>query len=132
MVKLEQNYRSTQTILDAANAVIAHNPGRQPKHLWTDLGVGDPVTVYRAQDEHDEAAYIAEEVGVLGDAGIPPSGIAVFYRTHAQSRVLEEVLVRYGVPYQVIGGPRFYERARGQGRAGLPAGGGRTRPTRWR
>ncbi len=72
--------------------------------------MGDPVTVYRAQDEHDEAAFIAEEVGVLGDAGIPPSGIAVFYRTHAQARVLEEVLVRYGVPYQVIGGPRFYER----------------------
>ena len=110
VVVLDRNYRSTQTILDAANAVIAHNLGRQPKHLWTDLGKGDPVTVYRAQDEHDEAAYIAEEVGVLGDAGIPPSGIAVFYRTHAQTRVLEEVLVRYGVPYQVIGGPRFYER----------------------
>ncbi|MBN2113367.1 MAG: DNA helicase PcrA [Acidimicrobiia bacterium] len=110
VVVLDRNYRSTQTILDAANAVISHNRGRQPKHLWTDLGVGDPVTVYRAQDEHDEAAFIAEEVGVLGDAGIPPSSIAVFYRTHAQSRVLEEVLVRYGVPYQVIGGPRFYER----------------------
>jgi len=110
VVVLDRNYRSTQTILDAANAVISHNLGRQPKHLWTDLGKGDPVTVYRAQDEHDEAAYIAEEVGVLGDAGIPPSGIAVFYRTHAQARVLEEILVRYGVPYQVIGGPRFYER----------------------
>jgi DNA helicase-2/ATP-dependent DNA helicase PcrA len=110
VVVLDRNYRSTQTILDAANAVIAHNLGRQPKHLWTDLGVGEPVTVYRAQDEHDEAAYIAEEVGALGDGGIPPSSIAVFYRTHAQSRVLEEVLVRYGVPYQVIGGPRFYER----------------------
>jgi DNA helicase-2/ATP-dependent DNA helicase PcrA len=110
VVVLDRNYRSTQTILDAANAVISHNLGRQPKHLWTDLGKGDPVTVYRAQDEHDEAAFIAEEVGVLGDAGIPPSGIAVFYRTHAQARVLEEVLVRYGVPYQVIGGPRFYER----------------------
>jgi DNA helicase-2/ATP-dependent DNA helicase PcrA len=110
VVVLDRNYRSTQTILDAANAVIAHNLGRQPKHLWTDLGVGEPVTVYRAQDEHDEAAYIAEEVGALGDGGTPPSSIAVFYRTHAQSRVLEEVLVRYGVPYQVIGGPRFYER----------------------
>ncbi len=110
VVVLDRNYRSTQTILDAANAVIAHNLGRQPKHLWTDLGKGDPVTVYRAQDEHDEAAYIAEEVGALGDAGIPPSAIAVFYRTHAQARVLEEVLVRYGVQYQVIGGPRFYER----------------------
>ncbi|MBM3695660.1 MAG: DNA helicase PcrA [Actinobacteria bacterium] len=110
VVVLDRNYRSTQTILDAANAVISHNRGRQPKHLWTDLGVGDPVTVYRAQDEHDEAAYVAEEVGVLSDAGVPPAGVAVFYRTHAQSRVLEEVLVRYGVPYQVIGGPRFYER----------------------
>ena len=110
VIVLDRNYRSTQVILDAANAVIAHNLGRQPKHLWTDLGVGDPVTVYRAQDEHDEAAFIAEEVGVLGDAGVPPAAIAVFYRTHAQARVLEEVLVRYGLPYQVIGGPRFYER----------------------
>jgi DNA helicase-2/ATP-dependent DNA helicase PcrA len=110
VVVLDRNYRSTQTILDAANGVISHNLGRQPKHLWTDLGVGEPVTVYRAQDEHDEAAFIAEELGVLGDAGIPLSGVAVFYRTHAQARVLEEVLVRYGIPYQVIGGPRFYER----------------------
>jgi DNA helicase-2/ATP-dependent DNA helicase PcrA len=110
VIVLDRNYRSTQIILDAANAVITHNPGRQPKHLWTDLGVGEPITVYRAQDEHDEAAFIAEELPALEDAGIPPSGVAVFYRTHAQSRVLEEVLVRYGVPYQVIGGPRFYER----------------------
>jgi DNA helicase-2/ATP-dependent DNA helicase PcrA len=110
VIVLERNYRSTQTILDAANAVITHNLGRQPKRLWTDLGVGEPITVYRAQDEHDEAAFIAEELAVLQDAGIPRSGVAVFYRTHAQSRVLEEVLMRYEVPYQVIGGPRFYER----------------------
>ncbi len=110
VIVLDRNYRSTQTILDAANSVITHNLGRQPKHLWTDLGVGEPITVYRAQDEHDEAAFIAEELPALEDAGIPPSGVAVFYRTHAQARVLEEVLVRYGVPYQVIGGPRFYER----------------------
>ncbi len=110
VIVLDRNYRSTQNILDAANAVITHNTGRQPKHLWTDLGVGEPITVYRAQDEHDEAAFIAEELPVLKDAGFPPSAVAVFYRTHAQSRVLEEVMVRYGVPYQVIGGPRFYER----------------------
>ncbi len=110
VVMLERNYRSTQTILDAANSVISQNAARKPKNLWTDLGVGDPVTVYRAEDEHDEAAFIAEEVGKLGDEGVSASNIAVFYRTHAQSRVIEEILVRYGVPYQVIGGPKFYER----------------------
>jgi len=110
MILLDRNYRSTQTILDAANAVIANNRGRKPKHLWTDLGTGDPVTVYRAQDEHDEAAFIAEQLGALEDSGKHLSDAAVFYRTHAQSRVLEEVLVRYGVPYQVIGGPKFYDR----------------------
>ncbi len=110
VVMLERNYRSTQSILDAANAVIAQNAARKPKRLWTDLGVGDPVTVYRAEDEHDEAAFIAEEVGRLGDEGVSASDIAIFYRTHAQSRVIEEILVRYGVPYQVIGGPKFYER----------------------
>lgn len=110
VIVLDRNYRSTQTILDAANAVIANNRGRKPKHLWTDLGSGDPVTVYRAQDEHDEAAFIAEQLGRVEDAGRHLSEAAVFYRTHAQSRVLEEVLVRYGVPYQVIGGPKFYDR----------------------
>jgi DNA helicase-2/ATP-dependent DNA helicase PcrA len=110
VVVLDRNYRSTQTILDAANAVIANNRGRNPKHLWTDLGTGDLVTVYKAEDEHDEAAFIAEQLGALEDVGKRLADAAVFYRTHAQSRVLEEVLVRYGVPYQVIGGPKFYDR----------------------
>jgi DNA helicase-2/ATP-dependent DNA helicase PcrA len=110
VIVLDRNYRSTQTILDAANAVISNNRGRKPKHLWTDLGTGDPVTVYRAQDEHDEAAFIAEQLGALEDQGKRLADAAVFYRTHAQSRVLEEVLVRYGIPYQVIGGPKFYDR----------------------
>ena len=110
VILLDRNYRSTQIILDAANAVISQNTSRKPKRLWTDLGAGEPVTLYRAQDEHDEAAFIAEELAVLEEEGIRPAEVAVFYRTHAQSRVLEEVLVRYGVPYQVIGGPRFYER----------------------
>ncbi|MDX1690381.1 MAG: DNA helicase PcrA [Acidimicrobiia bacterium] len=110
VVVLDRNYRSTQTILDAANAVISNNPSRKPKHLWTDLGDGDRVVVYRAQDEHDEAAFLAEEVGTLQDGGTRLSDVAVFYRTHAQSRVIEEVLVRYGIPYQVVGGPKFYDR----------------------
>jgi DNA helicase-2/ATP-dependent DNA helicase PcrA len=110
VIVLDRNYRSPQTILDAANAVISNNAGRKPKHLWTDLGSGDPVTIYRAEDEHDEAAFIAEQLGTLEDAGYRLSDAAIFYRTHAQSRVLEEVLVRYGVPYQVIGGPKFYDR----------------------
>jgi len=110
VIILDRNYRSTQMILDAANAVIGNNRGRKPKHLWTDLGTGEPVTVYRAQDEHDEAAFIAEQLGGLEDVGKRLSDAAVFYRTHAQSRVLEEILVRYGVPYQVIGGPKFYDR----------------------
>ncbi|MFQ5947580.1 MAG: ATP-dependent helicase, partial [Acidimicrobiia bacterium] len=110
IIVLDRNYRSTQTILDAANAVIANNPGRKPKHLWTDLGVGEPVVVYEAEDEHDEAAFIAEQLATHEDAGGRPADVAVFYRTHAQSRVIEEIFVRYGVPYQVIGGPKFYDR----------------------
>ena len=110
VVVLDRNYRSTQTILDAANAVIGNNPGRKPKHLWTDLGSGVPITVFRADDEHDEAGFIAETLGALEEDGIPLSSTAVFYRTHAQSRVIEEVLVRYGIPYQVLGGPKFYDR----------------------
>jgi DNA helicase II / ATP-dependent DNA helicase PcrA len=110
VIVLDRNYRSTQTILDAANAVISNNDGRKPKHLWTDLGDGDPVTVYRAEDEHDEAAFIAERLLALPEEGLRLSDAAVFYRTHAQSRVLEEVMVRFGVPYQVIGGPKFYDR----------------------
>jgi DNA helicase II / ATP-dependent DNA helicase PcrA len=110
VIVLDRNYRSTQTILDAANAVISNNGARKPKHLWTDLGEGDPIAVYRAEDEHDEAAFIAERLSALGDDGLRLADAAIFYRTHAQSRVLEEVLVRYGVPYQVIGGPKFYDR----------------------
>jgi DNA helicase-2/ATP-dependent DNA helicase PcrA len=110
VIVLDRNYRSTQIILDAANAVISHNSGRKPKHLWTDLGTGEPITVYRAQDERDEAAFIADEIAALETLGRRHSDMAIFYRTHAQSRVMEEVLVRSRVPYQVIGGPKFYER----------------------
>ncbi|MDP8961694.1 MAG: DNA helicase PcrA [Actinomycetota bacterium] len=110
VVKLTQNYRSTQTILDAANAVIRHNIARQPKELWTDKGVGPNVVRYEAEDERDEAAFIAEEVERLRAEGVRFGDVAVFYRTNAQSRVLEEVFVRVGTPYRVIGGVRFYER----------------------
>jgi len=110
IVLLEQNYRSTQTILEAANGVISNNTGRAPKRLWTDSGTGDPVRTYEAEDEHDEAAYIAEEVGVLERAGRRLSDMAVFYRTNAQSRVVEELFVKYGIPYQVVGGLKYYDR----------------------
>jgi DNA helicase-2/ATP-dependent DNA helicase PcrA len=111
VVLLEQNYRSTQTILSAANAVIAKNPGRKPKRLWTDLGEGNKITGYVADNEHDEAAFVAQEVDRLSDAGeAKPCDVAVFYRTNAQSRVFEEVFIRVGLPYKVIGGVRFYER----------------------
>ncbi len=111
VVVLDQNYRSTQTILDAANAVIANNLGRTPKALWTDTGGGDRITRYRADDEHEEAGWISREMARLHDGGTHRWGdVAVFYRTNAQSRVLEETLVRAGVPYRVIGGTRFYDR----------------------
>src|SRR5918997_2519218 len=111
VVKLEQNYRSTQTILSAANGVIANNRSRKEKTLWSDLGEGDPVHVRELDDEHAEARFVVSEVERLVDEGGSRDDIAVFYRTHAQSRVLEDMLVRYGVGYQVIGGTRFYERA---------------------
>jgi superfamily I DNA/RNA helicase len=111
VVKLEQNYRSTQTILSAANGVIANNRSRKDKTLWSELGEGDPVHVRELDDEHAEARFVVSEIERLVDEGASRSDIAVFYRTHAQSRVLEDMLVRYGVPYQVLGGPRFYERA---------------------
>ncbi|MDA0180932.1 UvrD-helicase domain-containing protein [Solirubrobacter phytolaccae] len=111
VVKLEQNYRSTQTILDAANALIAHNRGQMPKHLWTDLGEGDPVRVREMADEHSEARWVTAEIQRLVDEGVSKSEIAVFYRTNAQARVLDEMLTRAGVGFQVIGGPKFYERA---------------------
>jgi DNA helicase-2/ATP-dependent DNA helicase PcrA len=110
-IALEQNYRSTNTILRAANAVIEHNRERKEKNLWSELGEGEPVRALEVEDEHAEARFVAAEVASLIDEGLSGKEIAVFYRTNAQSRVLEDVLVRQGVPYQVIGGPRFYERA---------------------
>ena len=110
-IALEQNYRSTNTILRAANAVIAQNRERKEKNLWSDLGEGEPVRVYEVEDEHAEARFVAAGIAALAEEGFSGSEIAVFYRTNAQSRVLEDVLVRQGVAYQVIGGPRFYERA---------------------
>ena len=110
-IKLEQNYRSTQTILDAANAVISQNPGRSEKQLWTELGEGEPVTVHVAPSESDEAEWIARTIDRLGDdEGVRPADVAVFYRTNAQSRSLEERLISRGVPYRVVGGTRFYDR----------------------
>src|SRR5450830_1320817 len=110
-IVLEQNYRSTQTILSAANAVIARNPGRRAKNLWTDTGAGARIVGYVADDEHEEARFVAEEIDRLGDAeGVRPGDVAVFYRANAQSRALEEVLDRVGLPYKVVGGTRFYER----------------------
>jgi DNA helicase II / ATP-dependent DNA helicase PcrA len=111
IIPLEQNYRSTNRILRAANTVIEHNRERKPKRLFSDHGEGDPVRVIEVEDEHAEARFVAAEIASLIDGGLSASEIAVFYRTNAQSRVLEDVLVRQDVPYQVIGGPRFYERA---------------------
>ena len=111
VVKLEQNYRSTQTILSAANAVVANNRARKAKALWSDRGEGDPVHVRELDDEHAEARFVAGEIERLVDEGCSRDEVAVFYRANAQSRVLEDTLVRYGVGYQVIGGTKFYERA---------------------
>jgi DNA helicase II / ATP-dependent DNA helicase PcrA len=111
LIALEQNYRSTNSVLRAANSVIGQNRERKPKNLWSDLGDGDPVRVIEVEDEHAEARFVAAEVASLIDEGYAGSEIAVFYRTNAQSRVLEDVLVRQEIPYQVIGGPKFYERA---------------------
>jgi DNA helicase II / ATP-dependent DNA helicase PcrA len=110
-ILLEQNYRSTQTILRAANAVIAKNPHLWPKNLWTNSGDGEKIVGYVADSEHDEAAFIARQIDSLGDEhGVKPKDVAVFYRTNAQSRAVEEVFVRVGLPYKVVGGTRFYER----------------------
>jgi DNA helicase-2/ATP-dependent DNA helicase PcrA len=111
LIALEQNYRSTNSILRAANSVIAQNRERKPKNLWSELGEGDPVRVVEVEDEHAEARFIAAEFASLIEEGYAGSELAVFYRTNAQSRVLEDVLVRQEIPYQVIGGPKFYERA---------------------
>ncbi len=110
-ILLEQNYRSTQTILNAANAVIGHNQGRKPKKLWSDAGDGSRIVGYVADDEHDEARFVSEEIDRLtDDKSARPADVAVFYRTNAQSRVFEEVFIRVGLPYKVVGGVRFYER----------------------
>ena len=110
-IMLEQNYRSTQTILTAANTVISRNRSRREKRLWTDAGAGSPIVAYVADDEHDEASFIANEIDRLTDEeGRKPSDVAVFYRTNAQSRSIEEIFIRVGLPYRVVGGTRFYER----------------------
>ena len=110
-ILLEQNYRSTQNILSAANAVISRNSGRREKNLWTAAGDGAPITGYVADSEHDEARWISQEVDRLADEhGVRPRDVAVFYRTNAQSRALEEAFMRAGQPYKVIGGTRFYDR----------------------
>ncbi|MGH3866651.1 MAG: DNA helicase PcrA [Pseudonocardiaceae bacterium] len=110
-ILLEQNYRSTQTILSAANAVIARNPGRRDKRLWSAAGDGEPIVGYVADNEHDEAAFVASEIDQLVDSGSARFGdVAVFYRTNNSSRVFEEMFIRLGLPYKVVGGVRFYER----------------------
>ncbi|TQS23905.1 DNA helicase PcrA [Microbispora hainanensis] len=110
-ILLEQNYRSTQTILNAANAVISRNEGRKPKNLWSDQGAGPKIIGYAADNEHDEAMFVAQEVDRLcDDHGVSPGDVAIFYRTNAASRVFEEIFIRTGLPYKVVGGVRFYER----------------------
>ncbi|MGW7085705.1 DNA helicase PcrA [Streptomyces sp. NPDC054871] len=110
-ILLEQNYRSTQTILTAANAVIERNESRRPKNLWTNAGAGAGIIGYVADTEHDEAQFVADEIDRLTDAGDAKAGdVAIFYRTNAQSRVFEEIFIRVGLPYKVVGGVRFYER----------------------
>ncbi|WP_405665057.1 DNA helicase PcrA [Streptomyces sp. NBC_01166] len=110
-IMLEQNYRSTQTILSAANAVIERNESRRPKNLWTNAGAGTRIAGYVADTEHDEAQFVADEIDRLTDSGDAKAGdVAVFYRTNAQSRVFEEIFIRVGLPYKVVGGVRFYER----------------------
>ncbi len=110
VVILDQNYRSTETILNAANSVIAHNPRRTPKRLWSDRGPGLPIVRFEGEDEHDEAGFVADEVERLTDSGFNMSDVAVFYRTNAQSRVMEDVFMRRGIPYVVVGSVKFYER----------------------
>ena len=110
-ILLEQNYRSTQNILSAANAVISQNDGRRAKNLWTALGDGEKIVGYVADSEYDEARWVSQEIEHLGEEnGVRPGQVAVFYRTNAQSRALEEAFMRAGVPYKVVGGTRFYER----------------------
>lgn len=111
VVLLEQNYRSTQTILDAANAVIANNAGRRRKNLWSELGAGEKITLLVAEDEREEANFVAGEIASMVDMGDARNkDVAVFYRTNAQSRLIEEAFTHYGIPYRVVGGTRFYDR----------------------
>ena len=109
-IVLEQNYRSTQNILTAANSVIEENAGRRKKNLWTDQGGGEQITLYVADDEREEARYIGRQIDALVDDGRSAGDIAIFYRANAQSRALEDQLIRVGLPYRVVGGTRFYER----------------------
>ncbi|OBI81981.1 DNA helicase PcrA [Mycobacterium sp. E740] len=109
-ILLEQNYRSTQNILNAANSVISRNTGRREKRLWTDAGEGELIVGYVADNEHDEARFVAQEIDALVDGGATYNDVAVFYRTNNSSRALEEVFIRAGIPYKVVGGVRFYER----------------------
>ncbi|WP_125131282.1 UvrD-helicase domain-containing protein [Microbacterium sp. 10M-3C3] len=111
VVLLEQNYRSTQNILSAANAVISNNFDRKDKKLWTDVGAGDPIIGFTGYSQHDEAQFVADEIEALHRKGVPYSQIAVFYRTNSQSRALEEIFIRSAVPYKIMGGTKFYERA---------------------
>ncbi len=111
VIALEQNYRSTNRILEAANAVIVNNRERKPKELWSELGEGEPVRIVEVEDEHSEARLVVSEIARLADEGFSGAEIAIFYRTNAQSRVIEDLLLRNEIAYQVIGGPRFYERA---------------------
>ncbi|MCZ6456239.1 MAG: DNA helicase PcrA [Actinobacteria bacterium] len=110
VIVLDQNYRSTETILEAANSIISNNTRRTPKHLWSDRGQGLPITRYEAEDEHDEAGYLVDEIERLKDEGFDLADFAVFYRTNAMSRVIEDVFVRRGVPYSVVGSVKFYDR----------------------
>lgn len=111
VVLLEQNYRSTQNILSAANAVISHNFDRKDKKLWTDVGAGDPIIGFTGYSQHDEAQFVADEIEALHRKGLPYGQIAVFYRTNSQSRALEEIFIRSAVPYKIMGGTKFYDRA---------------------
>ncbi len=111
VVLLEQNYRSTQNILSAANAVISHNFDRKDKKLWTDVGAGDPIIGFTGYSQHDEAQFVADEIEALRRAGLPYGQVAVFYRTNSQSRALEEILIRAAIPYKIMGGTKFYDRA---------------------
>ena len=110
VIKLEQNYRSTSNILDAAHSVIAHNRGRKPKKLWTEHEAGNKITYFRAENERDEAYFVAAEINRIKTIDRKYSDFAILYRTNAQSRTFEEALSNRGIPYRVLGGLRYYDR----------------------